>query len=254
VPTENLSAYDAVLRGREAFARVQRGANVEAQALFERAIALDPDYADAYVELGWALLADFKFGWTQWPRRAVERAGAAADLAIALDSLNASAHSLRADVRKFLGDGAGAERAIERALDLNPNNAMAHGINASLMLFEGRPDAAVTSAETAFRLDPNPRGEWVMSLLAGYYLQERFEDVVETAARYDSVVRDDGTHTAIVAMAHGMLGNEPAAAEAADQTRRLSPFFNGRQLATLTTATPEQEQLMLDGLEKAGLL
>ena len=51
-PTENLSAYDAVLRGRDAFRQVQRGTNVRAQELFQRAIALDPDYADAHVELG----------------------------------------------------------------------------------------------------------------------------------------------------------------------------------------------------------
>jgi TolB-like protein len=253
VPTANLSAYDAVLRGRDAFRQVQRGSNVEAQDLFQRAIDLDPDYAEAYVELGWSLLADFKFGWTQWPGRTLERAGAAAEQAIALDSFNASAYAVQADVRKFYGDLEGAERAIDRALELNPNNAMAHGIRASLMAFEGRADEAVAAAETAFRLDPSPRAEWIMSLMTGYFLQGRYADVLDAARRHASIVNDDATHLAVLAMAHGMLGNEAEALETARQVRRKAPFFDGRQMGYLIGGE-EHRETVIEGLRRAGLL
>src|SRR5205085_4730661 len=51
-PPNNLEAYDLVLRGRDLLSRLTRSANAQARALFERAIALDPYYAPAYVGLG----------------------------------------------------------------------------------------------------------------------------------------------------------------------------------------------------------
>src|SRR5499427_9322105 len=51
-PPNNLEAYDLVLRGRALLSRVTRSSNAQARALFERAIALDPKYAPAYVGLG----------------------------------------------------------------------------------------------------------------------------------------------------------------------------------------------------------
>jgi TolB-like protein/class 3 adenylate cyclase len=251
-PTDSLGAYDSVLRGREAFRNVSSSANVEARALFERAIELDPDYADAHVELGWSHLTDFKFGWTQWPRRSVEAAGAAADRAIELDPLNAAAYTLRSDVLKFLGDVEGAERAIDTALDLNPNDANAHAIRASLMMFAGRAAEAIASAETAFRLDPYPRAEWVMSLMVGYYLEGRYRDAVEAGVRYARQIGAAPTHAAVLAAAHAMLGEEEAAAAAADKVRRSAPFFDAARLAGLI-GSPEHGALLLEGLRRAGL-
>jgi hypothetical protein len=50
-PTENLDAYDYLLRGRDYIARNTRSGNEQAKMLFERAIDLDPTYASAYVAL-----------------------------------------------------------------------------------------------------------------------------------------------------------------------------------------------------------
>jgi tetratricopeptide (TPR) repeat protein len=251
-PTDSLGAYDSVLRGRQAFRRIDRSAIVEARALFERAIELDPDYADAHVELGWSHLADFKFGWTQWPRRSVEAAGRAADRAIEIDPLNASAFALRSDVLKFLGDAEGAERGIDVALDLNPNDANAHAIRASLMMFEGRASEAVASAETAFRLDPNPRAEWAMSLIVGYYLEGRYRDAVKAGDRYTPQIDAAPTHLAVVAAAHAMLDEQAEAEAMAERVRRSAPFFDAARMASLI-GTPEQGAIMLEGLRKAGL-
>ncbi|TMJ57178.1 MAG: adenylate/guanylate cyclase domain-containing protein [Alphaproteobacteria bacterium] len=43
-PPNNLEAYDLVLRGRDLLSRLTRSANAQARDLFERAIALDPNY------------------------------------------------------------------------------------------------------------------------------------------------------------------------------------------------------------------
>ena len=46
--TNNLEAYDAFLRGVEYYWRFTKEANAQARQMFEKAIALDPQYAEAY--------------------------------------------------------------------------------------------------------------------------------------------------------------------------------------------------------------
>src|SRR4051812_45487328 len=46
--TNNIEAYDAFLRGVDYFSRYTKGAEAQARQLYEKAIALDPQYADAY--------------------------------------------------------------------------------------------------------------------------------------------------------------------------------------------------------------
>jgi adenylate cyclase len=50
--TSNLEAYDAFLRGWEYNFRLTKEANVQARQMFEKAAALDPQYAEAYAFLG----------------------------------------------------------------------------------------------------------------------------------------------------------------------------------------------------------
>ncbi|MGI9422770.1 MAG: adenylate/guanylate cyclase domain-containing protein, partial [Hyphomicrobiaceae bacterium] len=47
-PTESLEAYDCVLRGREQYRLFTKDGNVAARDSYERAIVLDPDYAEPF--------------------------------------------------------------------------------------------------------------------------------------------------------------------------------------------------------------
>ena len=76
-PTTDLAAYDLVLRGTERLASYDDGATEAAVALFERAVALDPDYALANAFLA---LAIFNLPWGERgrrTRRALPRPGVA---------------------------------------------------------------------------------------------------------------------------------------------------------------------------------
>ena len=50
--TDNLEAYDYFLRGVEYFWRFTKETNAQARQMFEKAVALDPQYAEAYAWLG----------------------------------------------------------------------------------------------------------------------------------------------------------------------------------------------------------
>ena len=51
-PTESLGAYDLVLKGRDLLRQVARESNQAARDMFEKALAEDPEYADALVAFG----------------------------------------------------------------------------------------------------------------------------------------------------------------------------------------------------------
>src|SRR5262249_20140111 len=95
--TANLEAYDAYLRGLEAYLRRTQDANAQARQLCERAIALDPQYAEAHVLLGRTYLREWLWGWNQDPQT-LEQASVLAQQALALDGALPMAHRLLAYV------------------------------------------------------------------------------------------------------------------------------------------------------------
>ena len=63
--TNNLEAFDDLLRGAWYDWSMTQEGNAKARAMFEKAIELDPKYADAYVAVGWTYFADACNGWTE---------------------------------------------------------------------------------------------------------------------------------------------------------------------------------------------
>jgi TolB-like protein/class 3 adenylate cyclase/Flp pilus assembly protein TadD len=252
-PTADLGAYELVLRARELLRRVERDSNLQARGMLQRASALDPDYSEAHVGEGQTHLNDFLYGWSEWPDRAIERAGELATQAIELDERNASAHLLLAEVMLFRGDLERAREDIERALTLNPNDAMGHAILGQLLLHEGQPEEAVPALELALRLDPNPVAWWVENLARAYYFLGRDGDAVRLRDRFGKLIEEHPGGPAILAAAYGQLGEGKAAAEMLASLRRVSPFFDAETFARNLSSRPEHEARLLDGLHKAGI-
>jgi len=100
-PTENLAAYEYVLRGRDFLADPTREQNDEAQKMFQRAIDLDPSYAAAYAALGGAYYETVVSGWTEFREDEVERAESLAQKSLALDPATTSAYRLLSNVNMY---------------------------------------------------------------------------------------------------------------------------------------------------------
>jgi adenylate cyclase len=77
VPTENLTAYEFVLRGLVALHRVgyenSQAENAQARQSFEKALALDPTYAEAHALLGATYFNDWFFSGISPLKRWSER-------------------------------------------------------------------------------------------------------------------------------------------------------------------------------------
>lgn len=74
----NLKAYEAYLKGVSLFFRRTRSDSIAARELFEEAVALDPNFAQAYRSMGFAYLDEIWFRTTKTPEKSIERAEMAA--------------------------------------------------------------------------------------------------------------------------------------------------------------------------------
>ncbi|HEX6113792.1 MAG TPA: adenylate/guanylate cyclase domain-containing protein [Geminicoccaceae bacterium] len=251
-PTENLNAYDYYLRGRQSFRQFTRAGNVRAQELFERAIELDHNYGDAYAALAWTYTKSAEMGWTEWPDQALERAHDLAQSAVRLDSTNQLGHILLAIVHTYRQNYELALGELDRAVKANPNHAGNHAERGWVLLAGGRPGDAIAALEEAVRFDPSPTPNTFSNLGMAYYLRGRYDDAVSIG---QSAVGRYPHHVMlyiVLAAAYAETGQLDAAARAADELRRLHPFFEVDSFGQFFRDPAERDRLRAS-LRKAGL-
>ncbi|HEY4340341.1 MAG TPA: winged helix-turn-helix domain-containing protein [Steroidobacteraceae bacterium] len=150
-PTQSVEAYDLYLQGDAMMFVADHGLE-RALDRYQRAIALDPKFARAYVGAG---LAKFLLAISKGP--AIENLTAAkhlADQALQLDPGLSTAHSLLANVAFTQGHWLEAEPELREALRLGPQGAtehFSHGIN---WLFTGHLHEGLGELQTAVDLNP----------------------------------------------------------------------------------------------------
>ena len=250
--TTNLEAYDFVLRGRAARDHVTKDANALARQMFEQAIALDPNYADAYAELAFVHQRDWFNRWRP-ETTTLDPAVQAVEHALALDDRSAVAHAVYAWVLVWLRRWDEALEHADRAVALDTNYAEGQAIRANVLMFSGSYEEALAIAKHAMRLDPiNVRGPFVAgnSLLAlGRY---------DEAATYmkDVVVRSPNFAVAYFVLAAALAAadqDQPARAALAEGLR-LSPGTTVNIFRALPIRNPDTLDLLIKSVIKAGLV
>lgn len=252
-PTENLDAYDLVLRGRERLLQTSRRQNREARELFQRAVALDPDYADPYAWLGRASYLMVTNGWTEFPADRLKRAEELAQKALAIDQDAIEAHRVlsRVHALQFQLDRAIVE--IDQALALNPSDAEAYGDRGLILLWAGRPEEAVAAFETAFAYDPNLRGEFVFAFGLAYYVLRRHDDAIRVLERGATRYPDYVFIAVALVAAYGQVGQTDEARRNVEKVKHLLPIFEPATFGS-RFANPEHYEYFREGLRNGGLL
>lgn len=224
VPTDNLEAYDYYLRGLEYRGRFTEGADAQAQQMFQRAVELDPQFALAYMDLGWTYIREWDWLWNDDPR-ALDQALELAQKALSLDDSLAEAHSLlgagytkKGQVEQGLTEG-------ERAIALDPNCAQCHADLAAMLSYAGRPEEALGLVEKAMRLDPEFAAHYSGVLGWAYRELGRYEEAIAAANR--ALTHNPNNLYAHVNLAriYNELGRVAEAPAEEDEVRRISPNF-----------------------------
>jgi len=175
--TDNVEAYDAFLRGHEYYWRYTQETNAQARQMYEKAVALDPQYAEAYVWLGATYWTEWFQHWSADPQT-LERTLALTQQALALDDSLPGAHSVLSLVyaQKQQYDQALAEG--ERDIALNPNNGDSYAFQAQVLWSMGRPEEALRMVEQAMRLNPRYPPFYLFELGTAYFWTGQYAEAV----------------------------------------------------------------------------
>ena len=145
--TENPEAYDLLVRGIREARRVTKESNAIGRQLFERALALDPDYKRARSWLATTYLWEGRYGWGLSRSEAIVIAEEVLGESDGHDSVRAVIHLLR-------GEYEAALRSREAAVTEFPNSADAQARLGQQLLLMGRPEEAIEHFQAAMRLSP----------------------------------------------------------------------------------------------------
>jgi adenylate cyclase len=245
----NLEAHDLCLRGRAAWAQSME-AGVEAIPLFERAIALDPNYAEAY---RWLAISQ-NYAWYHMnhpmdPFRQLSMASA--KKAVELDPDDSGSHWVLAFILLFERRWDESAKEFEISLRLNPNDADAWANLANLKVLEGRGVEAIACAERALRLNPHPPSYYFWALGLAQFAAGQYEAAV-TTLRNEATYRTGSRRTLAAALAQ--LGRlEEAREEAKLFLAGNSNFTISHWLEALPYRDIATRDRFLEGLRKAGL-
>ena len=167
-------AYDAYLRGLYLWQRRMAAPSVRYFAL---AVALDPQYADAYAGLAGALESEVEAGSASWDE-VVPQARAAAEHAIALDANCGVAWTVLGSLEDEYGwDWEKAGQELRRGIALAPNSSVAELKYAIHLDAMGQAEAAIAHMRRAVALDP-----------LSFWANRHLGSVLYYARRYDEAL------------------------------------------------------------------
>ncbi|HUI94913.1 MAG TPA: winged helix-turn-helix domain-containing tetratricopeptide repeat protein [Xanthobacteraceae bacterium] len=254
-PADSMGAWDLVMRALSHFWRLRPQDNAAAQALLEKAIAIDPGCGRAHGVLAASHTVGAYMGWTDVAASGpiAERAAAAA---VDADREDPWAQHALACVHLLKRRFEDSLAAFERALRLNPNFVRAQAIQGLALAYVGDWKRAIEAARSSLRLSPRDPSA---ALCYGVESYARFVggDYREALRLAREAVRLRGDYTGghrLLTAAAAMAGEADVAHAALQALRRVQP---GISLAWIAEHMPIGQAAELvhyvGGFRRAGL-
>lgn len=135
--TENMEAYDFLLRGIHLARALDPASAAAALAMFEKALALDSGYALA---LAWSALMKLRLSSWEPGAHGQDEMLASARRALALDPSESWCYLVLGQIMIYQEQLAEAEQHHQLACELNPFDAHVMALRAPLAVYLGKPD------------------------------------------------------------------------------------------------------------------
>ncbi|MGK6314271.1 winged helix-turn-helix domain-containing tetratricopeptide repeat protein [Neorhizobium sp. DT-125] len=246
---KNIEAYDLCVGARKLMDDSPQAAR-EAHLMLTRAVALDPEYAEAY---RWLALNHW-MGWIHSGGPTETTRNVALELArkaVTIDPNDAGCRWVLAYLLAYDRSFAEADGEFAKAIELDPNEADAWAALSDIAVLAGRVGEGLEHIAKAFRLNPFPASWYYLTLGQAQYAAGQYEAAVETLRR-DETYRTSSRRFLAASLAQlGRLGEAHAEAELFLVS---NPHFTIRHWAATEpfrdAATLEH---FVDGCRKAGL-
>jgi adenylate cyclase len=254
--SSSLNAWDYYLRGRSLLHMGTPEDNAQARAMFEKAIELDPKYADAFAGLSHTFQRDIFMEIAEdretWQRKALD----AARRAVALDNSSSLAHLALSGGYIWSNQHELSIAETRTAVELNPSNVPARFALGNRLDIVGASDEGIPLLEKSLELNPrDPHSHIYFGQLARAYINARDYDKALGCLRDSIRLKPDHPHTHhLLAICLGHLGRIEEAREAVHQCEQLHPGFIKKRARWNIYVDPEANQHLTEGLRKAGLV
>ena len=252
-PQHSEDAYEFYQHGMWHHYRHTKADNLDAQAFFRRALAVDPDYPQAMAAAAIAVLNAVNLGWAEDREKNHADAYELAQRAVALDGRYPNARYALGCVCMWTKRSDRALVEFEEAIRLNPSFAAAHVVLGQMYLYDGRLEESIVQAEKGIRVSPSdPRlSLWLPALAGAYYQLRDYDRAIDAGRRSWTLNRNWPWGMTYAVASLGQLGRIEEAQAALTDLRQLLPTLSFVQ-SKLLYKDPGAIDHILSGLRKAG--
>ena len=213
----DLTAYDLLLRGKHCLAQGSQQDVLEARAILQRSLELDPEYAEAHVVLAETYFYEAMSNWSPSPEAAAERLFELAQNAARLDDQNSGAHLCLAwGYWRIKANYEMALAQVEEAIALNPNDLDNYCLKGWLSTCAGNLEEGIWCSTQAIRRAPNLPEKCLHTCVMAEYLLGRYEQAITT---YGRMVRPPVSLLGWIAACYAELGRTAEARAAVAEFR-----------------------------------
>ena len=249
--TKSIEAWELVMRAGRLVGSHVRDNAIAARQMLERALELDENYTDAWIEMGWIFWEESVWKWSSDPDKSMQMAFDATQRALSLDELDAHTYGLLGHIYMVRGDNRQAIEMSEKAVELAPSDATLLALLSNVLIDSGHIKQGIQNIQRAIRLSPFPQ-PWFLSLLGtGFHLLGQNETAI--SALEQAVDREPDSHLARVWLASTLaeMGKLDEAREVSNAIVSIEPSFSA--LSWAESYTSKSHERLKENLLAAGL-
>jgi len=186
IETNNIQAYDLVLKGINLIRQNTPQSYAEASNLLQKAVKLDPNYSRAYAELANLYWTGASSGAQFWKALNIGYSGGIqigiSYLDIAMRNPTPKAYQIATFVALSRRQFETAAKEAQKAIELNPNDSAGYAALSNVYM-DTRPEEAISYAEIELKLDPQSLADSLNMQGRAHFFLKNYEKTVEFIER-----------------------------------------------------------------------
>jgi TolB-like protein len=251
--TVNIDAYDLFLKARTKFYLMSPTGIMESSDLFQKAIDIDPLFANPFAYLGFAQMVGFLFTLPGF-EDGLNTGLTLAEKAVALDDRSGMARTQIGWIQVWRGEHDLGVTNLERGVELDPTNAESYAYLAEGLNYAGDPERAVKMTQKALEYDPMLPPNCQFHLGHSYYLLGNFDEAAEIISSALKLAPEFPPGHVILAAVYVELDQLDAAGNEIEILKESVPQYTVAEIGRIYPHRPAAVKArLLEALSKAGM-